>query len=515
MAGPGITEIVIRRGLAVFHVYGPDAGAEGVWLAQGQVDGLYDASVKTTWRSGAFQVGSTQKSVKYEHRDLDLGFHLIETAASTFEWNESEFRQIFNYEDDPWEDPVVPTVIEVTTEISGTRKLDVLMHEKPTMEAAVDPLKQQHCNIILHLRAAQPLWYEADRTSTFTSTATAASSTVLVENPTDQPMLHRWIVTSAAGGGDVNYTLPDFEWSGAPGARAPGGTNAARLINDIVVTAAHDGATIELDRSKLMYRAADDSNILGSMGGSKLFTYAIPSWTAPFYLPVSYKGATGGATVQLVMPRKWSRPWGLEASSVLDTSSPQDNTWRVNDAGSFSFQIPEWCERMDITVIGGGGGGEGGDIVVSGSGADPAVFQAATIIRGVDIPWATRYLAGEVGRGGYGGRGADLLPFQWDDWWGGTDGTDGVATYVVADGMTTMSSAGGTGGKAQLRLHGLGAAGLTFNDVTFEGSDNAEFAGGIGNFPGGGGAGGWPLVGKAGGGGGGQVIIRAYGWAGS
>ena len=62
MATPGITQIVIRRGLAVFHVYGPKAGREGVWLAKGQVDGIYDSPVKTTWRSGAFQCLVIDKS---------------------------------------------------------------------------------------------------------------------------------------------------------------------------------------------------------------------------------------------------------------------------------------------------------------------------------------------------------------------------------------------------------------------------------------------------------------------
>lgn len=39
----GVKSIRIRRGSQVFHVHGQNAGAEGVWLAHGQVEGIYDA----------------------------------------------------------------------------------------------------------------------------------------------------------------------------------------------------------------------------------------------------------------------------------------------------------------------------------------------------------------------------------------------------------------------------------------------------------------------------------------
>ena len=105
MSGPGITAIRIRRGEHVFHVHGDNAGQEGVWLAKGQVTGLYEAPVKTTYKTGAFQVGSTAKAVKWLHRDLEIGVHLKETVSNSYEWNESAFRQIFGYADDRWRPP--------------------------------------------------------------------------------------------------------------------------------------------------------------------------------------------------------------------------------------------------------------------------------------------------------------------------------------------------------------------------------------------------------------------------
>ena len=95
MPDPGINSIRIRRGNALFNVHGLDAGREGVWLAKGQVEGIYDAPIKSTWKTGAFQVGSTQKAIKRLHRDMELGFHISDSVNDSFEFNESLFRQIF------------------------------------------------------------------------------------------------------------------------------------------------------------------------------------------------------------------------------------------------------------------------------------------------------------------------------------------------------------------------------------------------------------------------------------
>ena len=512
MSGPGITAIRIRRGEHVFHVHGDNAGQEGVWLAKGQVTGLYEAPVKTTYKTGAFQVGSTAKAVKWLHRDLEIGVHLKETVSNSYEWNESSFRQIFGYADDRWATTLKPTTIEVVTDLSGTRKLDVLMHEEPDFSAETDPIKAQYGNLVLKLRAAQPLWYEDDYTDTFTSTATTAAGSVTVHNPTDQEMWHKWVLTSAATSGDVNWTLPDFQWVGDPGEREPGGAQGARYINDIVVTAANDGVTIELDRSQLMYRDAADTNVLGQMGGLAIFNHVIPPYTHEYSLPVSYKGALGGATCQLVMPRKWSRPWGLEPVTVLNTASPQDNTYRISTVGSFEYEIPYWSERMDIVVIGGGGGGEGGGLNETGAGGNASSWTYSTVIRGVDIPWATTHVKGFVGGGGRGGRGVEL--FDWGDFFGGVDGENGAASYAVASGMTTISSTGGLGGENGF-VTGEGIADLEFNTKTYPGCDTQNIIAADGNHPGGGGSGGWMLVGRGGTGGNGQIWIRSYGWSGS
>ena len=511
MPDPGINSIRIRRGNALFNVHGQDAGREGVWLAKGQVEGIYDAPIKSTWKTGAFQVGSTQKAIKRLHRDMELGFHISDSFNDSFEFNESLFRQIFFYEEDQWSTSPKATTIEVSTEISGTRKLDVLMYEQPDFAPPTDPLQQQYGNLVLKLRAGEPMWYEDNVVDQFTSGATSASGTITVSNPTDQVMWHKWVLTPGI------WTLPDFEWVGDPGERIPGGDNASRMINDITITSGNGGAVIDLDRQQLMYRDLNNTNILAQMGASKIFNYPIPPYTPEFELPVSYKGQVGGATVQLIQPRRWSRPYGLEANSILNTGSPKEFTQRFSFPGSFSYFIPLWAERLDVIVVGGGGGGESGGLLITGSGGSASSFTTKTLIRGVDIPYATNYLAGVVGAGGAGGRGLqgfggqDPVP----DGFGGENGRPGQASTVVGSGMTTLNSAGGAAGIGQPTVSGAALADLVFNGKTYPGAQVENLPGNKGNHPGGGGAGGWPGVGAGGPGGDGQIWIRAYGWAGS
>lgn len=289
----------IVKGSTVFHVHGDQAGAEGVFLAQGQVQGLYDSPVKTTWRAGAFQVGATFRGRRFEHRDLVLGFHIKETATS-WEFNDSEFRRAFDFETDPWDTGYEPTVVEVETELSGVRRLNVLLHEAPDFDAPVDPIQQQHGNLILKLRAGEPFWYSDDIVSEFTGSGASGSGVVTVSNPSDQIAYHKWVLSPAT------WTLPDRPWSGPKNARTPTGS---RNVSGIAITEANGGAVVDLDRSELMFRDVAGTNLLAQLAG-KFFEYPIPPYTPATELPVSYTG--GPANLQVRVPQRWSRPWGME-----------------------------------------------------------------------------------------------------------------------------------------------------------------------------------------------------------
>lgn len=294
---------------AEFHTHGDRAGTEGVWNAAGQVRGIYDAQVKTTWKTGAFQDGSVQKAKKVLHRDMELGLHITETRRSGFrlaEENESEFRKIFDYAVDEWDDDPEPTTLHMETEQSGERKIDVLLSEAPICEPDLDPLEQQYFNLILKLRAGQPMWYEDNVTTDFKSGLTAAEGYIDISNPTDQPMRHKWIFTRGT------WTVPDFSWKGGRYKRRPGGVHQTRTITLPPLTDVEGGAVVSLNSRDMHIRDVHYTNLLPLLGG-QFFHYVIPPYTQRQRLPISYVDApAGGALAQLVQPRLWSRPWGLE-----------------------------------------------------------------------------------------------------------------------------------------------------------------------------------------------------------
>jgi hypothetical protein len=486
----GIVGVRVRRGAHVFHVHGEHAGREGVWLAKDQVDGIYDAPVKTTYKSGAFTEGSRYKHTKRLHRDMELGFHTIETITDTYEFNESQFRQAFAYEPDRWSTDPDATVIEIETDISGVRKIDVLMYEAPEFSAAVDPIMQQYGNAIFKLRAGDPMWYEDNVVDTYTAETASGSGWVTVENPTDQVMYHKWILTRGT------WDLPDFQWVGDPGERIPGGPNADRIISDIVVTETNGAAIIDLDPAELMWRDPEDTNLQAQMGGI-IFNYAIPPYTPKTDLPVAYSDApAGGAMAQLVMPRRWSRPYGLEAQTILAPNVARSIITRFTSPGTFTYEIPPWATTLDVVIIGGGGGGGGGSLI-PGFGGGPGEWETATLVRGAEIPADTTTITGTVGAGGLGG--FPLLPW---------DGGNGGTTSAAATGWAGITAAGGDGSADLLEI-GVGVTGITFNGIPYPGSWPALIPGQVGNTPGGGGAGGWPLW-FGGEGARGQVWIRAY-----
>jgi hypothetical protein len=422
---PGIIAIRIVRGDTVFHVHGEQAGAEGVWLAAGQVEGIYDAPVKTTWKTGAFQEGSWQKYNKWLHRDLSLGFHIRDTFTE-YELNESLFRQIFDYQLDPWEETPTVTTIEVETNLSGVRKLDVLMYEAPVFTSDLDPLVQQYGNLIFKLRAGQPSWYQDNVVTSFSDTVAASSGGVTVENKTDHTSYHKWILTRAT------WTLPDYQWVGGREQREPGGAYGTRMISNIIVSDTNGGATVDLDRQNLMFRDANDTNILGQLAG-QFFLFPIPPYTPPTILPVTYSAApAGGAMAQLVVPQRWTRPWGMEMPYSPTSAPHKPKTVIYAALGSHVYGIPQWADTIDVVAVGGGGAGEGGLIVGFGHGGYAGGWSAQTLVRGTDIPWATTTISGYVGSGG-----SPQGPGQ-PGWQGQNSSTD--------TGINAPGGAGGSGG---------------------------------------------------------------------
>jgi hypothetical protein len=470
---PGIRAVRIVKGDRVLHVHGALEGAEGAWLAMGQVHGLYDAPVKTTYKAGAFQEGSTHRRTQKLQRDLELGFHVRDTTTA-YELNDSVLRQMFDYELDRWDTSPEPTTIEVETDLSGIRKLDVLMYEEPEFAPDLDSLKQEFGTVIFKLRASDPMWYEDIVVDEFSDSGTSASGFVTVENPTDNIMYQKWVLTPAL------WYVSDVQWVGPKGARAPGGANGTRLVGGINITGGNGGAVGDLDRNELMWRDANNTNIMGQLGSTTILVYPIPPYTPPTLLAVSYFGAPpGGARVELHMPRRWSRPWGMEitADDVLSVPRPFESVFAV--PGQFNYHIPETATHIDVVLLGSGGGGAGGGLV--NYGGTGGTWTTKTLVRGDDIPWETEVISGMVPYGGLGGNSL-----------GGGGGGNGAAATATGTGMTPLSAGGGLGNISGFQT-GFSADPqvLAFNGRNYYAGGSVVNSGG--GTPGGGGSAGLPL----------------------
>lgn len=293
----------------IVHTHGEGAGSEGVWNSQGGVRGIFHSPVQTSYKSGAFQEGSTLKSVKWLHRDMMMSFHITETPDRAMEENESDFLSMFEYEPDEWDDNPEPTTLHIDTMKSGERRLDVMMYEDPDLDPDVDPIEQQYLNPILKLRAAQPHWYQPDHRTKFKGGQGSASGFIEVSNPTDRPMKQKWILTRA------QWNIPDFSWKGPKYSRRPGGMYGNRIIPMQPITEIQGGAVINLDTANsLMVRDHNYTNALPALlPNGQAFMHVIPPYTPKTKLPISYTGApVGGAMAILVQPRRWTTPWGRE-----------------------------------------------------------------------------------------------------------------------------------------------------------------------------------------------------------
>lgn len=302
----GITRIeVLGQNDEYLCVHGDGAGDRGVYLAESQVAGIYDSPEKQVWKSGSRQIGSKQKNRKIVARDMDLGFICKETATHTAEENESYLVQAIGYGLDQWDDHAKYARLRVTTDMSGPRDLDIVQYEEPDFSPKQDPIMHQMLNPLLKLRSGNPDWYSADVVSTQTW-ADDGWKDVVVENPTPRPMLHRWVATKGT------WTIPDFSWRGGKGERYPGGVHSDRFISCPTITDSDGGMVIETDLQELMARSANDTNILARFAG-QFFKYAIPAYTQRQTMRVYCEDVPEeGAVIQLVQPRRWPRPWGLE-----------------------------------------------------------------------------------------------------------------------------------------------------------------------------------------------------------
>ena len=289
-------------------VHGDGAGTGGVYLAEDGVDTLLaHAPEKQTWKSGARSKGSKPKNRKILHKDIDLTFLVMETDVTPYEVNDSYLEQAIGYELDPYDDDAKYAKIAVTTDISGTRYLDIVQYEEADFSPSIDPHAQEFGETTLKVRSGDPDWYEDDLVSSYEFDGTGQGY-VWVWNPTPRDMHLYWVATLGT------WEIPDFSWKGKKGQRVPGGRDEARFIRTPPITSTHGGLRINAtDRSKLMAEDFHDTNILALFNGQH-FIHKIPAYTQRQKLPVFFSDSqsVGEGRIELRQPRRWPRAYGGE-----------------------------------------------------------------------------------------------------------------------------------------------------------------------------------------------------------
>lgn len=292
-----------------WDVAGPLAGRQGAIVAAEQVDGVYDAPIVTEDEETAGGVGGSHASTEYGIRDLMIGFHLFDDEYGRGPGQlESDFRKAFAAEVDRWDPTFKHARLVVKTALSGVRMLTVQMHEAPEIDLGDDRIDEEYFNVKYLLRAYQPMWESKEKTSVFETSSTSASGTIEFSNPTDRPMRYTLKLTRGT------WTLPDPTWEGRPKQRAPGGELPTKTVALPPILDTDGGLTITLDRSKVHATTAlggGGTGFLARMNGQWL-RHEIPPYTPKTLLPISVTDApAGGARAELVQPRMWSRPWGM------------------------------------------------------------------------------------------------------------------------------------------------------------------------------------------------------------
>lgn len=303
---PGINRVeIIGQDDQQFIIHGQGAGDRGIYLGESP-DGLWYTPEKQTWTSGARAIGAKQKNRKILARDMDLPLMVKETTSHTYEENESYLVQAVGFELDPWDDDAKYAKLAITTDLSGTRFVDMVQYEEPGYEPDHDPIMNQYADITMKLRVGDADWY-GDTVVEHAYFTDNGEQEIWIENPCPRPMLHFWVVTPG------KWLIPDFSWRGKRGHRRPGGDDENRYVTVEVEDV--DGVTTirPADRSQLMIENEHETNILGRQTSRGFFLYEIPPYTPRQALTVYLEDCPDdGAKVELHQPRRWFSPWGGE-----------------------------------------------------------------------------------------------------------------------------------------------------------------------------------------------------------
>lgn len=169
---------------------------------------------------------------------------------------------------------------------------------------------------------------------------------------------------------------------------------------------------------------------------------------------------------------------GSNVFTYYNSYSP--STTNYTAAGSFTFTIPAWCNKIDIIGIGAGFSGANGSLFVTGPGGEAGSWATTTLTRGSSIPWSTTTLSGQVGQSTSGSIDAAKNPSKVGNFLTAAGGDALVSTLnggspgnTTFNGVTYVGGIGGTPNTAVTAPGAGGRGGAIFNGPGENGANGA------------------------------------------
>lgn len=305
MGSPPIVELEGVNGQK-FTLSGPGAGDEGVKLAT-DIQGLYEAQVKTLYVSHANEEGSTYSGKRILQRDITFGVH-VTGGADSWEEVDSAWRLAWDY-------GLRTARLWVETETSR-RYIDVALARDPEV---IDPFKGHaigYTKVVMHVVASNPWWYDKVATYSWESTVDTSSGSTQSDvihvphlNPTPTPIWLQWVVQASTG---ARWTIPDYSFGDDRYGRAVADASR-RIAMPALLAGEHLLITTDEAAKHEQVVSSIDTQIYLRMNGVR-FQYPVPAGTKAVDLNVSISKAPAGVGIQVRALRPFSRPWGLRLS---------------------------------------------------------------------------------------------------------------------------------------------------------------------------------------------------------
>ena len=299
---------------------GPGMGEQGVELGR-KPRGLYSASGKSIWNSGAFQEGATFEGMRWEPRDMVITALIFGDDGT--DWEETYARWVSSWHFDK------PGVLSYTSPNGERRTIPVQLYEASEFEPDFDPRLNGFGEMVMTIRSARPWWESTPDYDLFRFDGTNfAGGYVTVWNPTDRPMSLGWALK-----GPARWVLPDVDPSDESTKDRVIRMPFQRIGWDVTVDTRADARQVHCNQKP---------NYWALLGG-QFFMNEVPPNTPPTRVPVYIDPLP---TIPFAVPVEWSIKLAEFVTAQI-AALPEENATIFTTTPE---QLGEWVEEFVRTL---------------------------------------------------------------------------------------------------------------------------------------------------------------------